>query len=90
MLGRADPLAADLDDLIRVVADRVVEGAPADAVARLEDDDVEPRRLEIARGGQPREAGADDDDVVIGHGLEYPAKRVDHRVRFLTPETFYE
>ena len=63
MLGRADPLPADLDDL--PVADRLVEGAPADAVTCLEDADLVPPGLERTRGGEPREARSDYRDVSL-------------------------
>ncbi len=61
VLGRADVLAAELGDPSR--PDGRVERPPADAVARLEHDDVDARALQPSRGGEPGEPGADDDDV---------------------------
>ena len=61
VLGRADPLAADLDDL--AVADLMVEHAPADAVTRLEHHAVDPLGGELPRGRQPGQPGSDHDDV---------------------------
>ena len=53
VLRRPDPLAADLDDL--AVADRLVEGAAADPVARLEHDGdaARPRPARGPRQGRP-------------------------------------
>ena len=61
VLGRPDPLPADLDDL--AVPDVVVERAPADAVARLEHDRRRPAAPDGARRDQAGKPGADDDDV---------------------------
>ena len=61
LVGR-DPLAAEL---VRLAADLDVEQAPADAVARLEHDDVAAGGDELGRGDEPGEAGADDDDVCV-------------------------
>ena len=61
VLRGPDPLAADLDDL--AVADVVVEDSPAHAVARLEDDAVDPALRQVERGGKPRESRADDRDL---------------------------
>jgi hypothetical protein len=59
VLGRADPLPADLDDLAGVLGrQRLVERPPADAVARLEDDDRRARGDGGARRGQARQAGS--------------------------------
>ena len=46
------------------IADR--QHAAADAVARLEDDDLEAGPCERIRGGETREPGADDDDTPSG------------------------
>ena len=73
MLGRADPLAADLDHVLGPLADRVVESAAADAVARFEHNDVEPGSVDGARRREPREARADDDYIAVRHEIEYPA-----------------
>jgi hypothetical protein len=64
VLGRADPLAADLDDL--AVAEFVVERPAAGAVARLEDHHRRARGGQLACRRQPGEPRADDYDV----GLE--------------------
>ena len=64
VLRRSDPLAAELHQ--RAVRERVVEDAPADAIASLEHDDRVARRLEIARGRQAGQAGAHDDDIDRG------------------------
>ena len=61
VLGRADELAADLADV--PAADRAVQRAPADAVARLEDDHLAVGGDEGAGGGEAGEPGADDADV---------------------------
>ena len=61
VLRRPDPLPAELDD--RAVGERVVEDAPADAVAGLQHDDAAALLLEAAGGGQAGEAGPDDDDI---------------------------
>ena len=66
VLGRADPLSAELDD--RAVGERVVEGAAADAVAGLQHEDAAALLLESARRGQAGEAGPDDDDINGLHG----------------------
>ena len=57
VLGRADPLAPDLDHL--AVADRLVQGAPADPVARLEHADVAPGGAQRPGGAETRQAGPD-------------------------------
>ena len=67
VLRRPDPLPADLDHLVGLLADGMVQRPPSDAVAGLEDDDIQPGGVEGARRRQAREAGADDDYVVIGH-----------------------
>ncbi len=53
--------AADLADV--PAADRAVQRAPADAVARLEHDDAVPGGDERPGRGEPGEPGADDADV---------------------------
>ena len=55
VLRRADPLPADLDDVVGA-GDRMVQQPPADAVARLEHDDRPARGLEVARGDEAGEA----------------------------------
>src|SRR5262249_20409529 len=61
VLRRADELAPELGDV--AAADRAVPGPPSDAVARLEHDDAAIGGQERTRGGQAREARADDADV---------------------------
>ncbi|HUZ84103.1 MAG TPA: hypothetical protein VMU66_05375, partial [Gaiellales bacterium] len=61
VLSRPDPLPADLHDLAG--AERVVERAPADAIACLEHHHGVPRGDQVGRRRQPREAGADHDHV---------------------------
>jgi hypothetical protein len=61
LLGRPDPLAADLDHL--AVADLLVEQAAADAVARLEHDRPLAGGGNPAGGDKPGEARSDDRDV---------------------------
>ena len=57
-LVRRDPLAAEL---VRLAADLGVPEPAADAVARLEDDDVAALRDEPTRRGEPGDAGPHDD-----------------------------
>ena len=57
---RRDPLAAEL---VRLAADLGVPEPAADAVARLEDDDVAALRDETRRRREPGDPGADDGDV---------------------------
>ena len=64
VLGRADPLAADLHDL--VVADRLVQQSPADPVAGLEHQHRPARRRELPGGCQPGQPGPYDDDIDLG------------------------
>ena len=59
LVGR-DPLAAEL---VRLAADLRVPETPADAVARLEHDDVATLRDEPTRRGEAGDTGADDRDV---------------------------
>jgi hypothetical protein len=60
------PGAAEL----QVVAEPAVgSGAPADTVAGLQHDHVQPHAAQLARGNEPREPGADDDDADVGAGL---------------------
>ena len=65
-LDSVDPGAAEVDRqrLVGACADRVCEGAAADVIGGLEDDDLLPEALELARRGQAGKAGADDDRVV--------------------------
>ncbi len=63
ILGRPDPLAADLDDL--ATADVRVERSPPDAVARLDHDRRRTRPGERPRGGEAGEARADHDHIDI-------------------------
>ena len=63
VLGRADPLGADLDHL--AVADRLVERPAADPVARLEHDHVAAAGAQLARRREPGEPGPDDDHIGI-------------------------
>ena len=67
-------LGGELTDLLLVVVDQIAARfrvhaaeavaqspyATADAVARLDDDDTAAASLELARGGEPREPGAND------------------------------
>ncbi len=64
LLGRADPLAADLDQLAR--ADLLVEQPAADPVAGLDYDRLDPGGKEAATGDEPGKAGPDDRDVRFG------------------------
>ena len=57
-------------------AELVVEDAAADAVARLEDDARAAECLQLERGRQPREAGADDRDIRAARAA---AEHRDHR-----------
>ena len=57
ILARPHPLAADLDHL--AVADGVVERAPADAVAGLEDRHRASGAAQVGGRAQPRQPGAD-------------------------------
>jgi hypothetical protein len=60
-LGGPDPGAAELDD--RAVAEVLVQQLATDPLARLDDQDVDSRRREVAGRSQAREATADDHDV---------------------------
>ena len=60
VLGRADPLAADLDG---DPGDGVVQRAAADPVPGLEHDDGAPGLLEPPPGDQPGHPGAHDDHI---------------------------
>ena len=59
----ADQLAAELDDA--AVRKRRLLDPPPGPFAGLEHDDVDARPMQVARGREPAEARADDDDV--GH-----------------------
>ena len=59
-LVRRDPLAAEL---VRLAADLRVPEPAADAVARLEHDDVPPLRGQAPRRREPGNTGTDDGDV---------------------------
>ncbi|GEM34970.1 hypothetical protein NN3_59770 [Nocardia neocaledoniensis NBRC 108232] len=61
MLGRSDPLAADLDDVL--VVDRLVQCASADAVAGFEHEHAVPAILEFRGGRESGEPGADHHDI---------------------------
>ena len=61
VLGRADPLPAELDD--RAVGEGVVERAPAHPVASLQHDDAAALLPEAAGSGQAGETGSHDDDI---------------------------
>ena len=63
VLGGTDPLATHLDDL--AAADLGVERTAADAVPRLQDDDITAGVVEVERGGQTREPRAHHHDVRI-------------------------
>ena len=69
LLGRADPLAADLDHL--AVADLLVQQAAADPAAGLDHERLQPGRGEPPRGDESGETGAHDGDV----GLDWLAHR---------------
>ncbi len=60
LLPRADPLTAQVD---RVLAEPLAERAPADPIAHFEHDAVQSAGHQIAHRAQPRQPGADDDDV---------------------------
>ena len=59
-----DELGAHLDD--GAVVELARPHAPADAVARLQHDDLGPTAAQLIRGGEPGEPGAYDDDA---HGV---------------------
>jgi hypothetical protein len=63
VLRRPDPLAADLDHL--AVAEVLVQRPPADPVAGLEDRHGRAAVDQRPSGRQPREPGADDEDVSV-------------------------
>jgi hypothetical protein len=65
MLGRTDPLAAELHH--RAIRERVVEQPPADAVASLEHHDRTTRRLEVTCSCQPGQAGTHHDHINLTH-----------------------
>ena len=72
MLGRPDPLAAELHQVLGTVADRLAQGTAAHSVTGLEDLDVQARAGELARRGQAREPRADNQDVTVMHRRKYP------------------
>ena len=65
-VGRVEQLEPAVD---RDAVDPLAAHATADAVARLEDDDLAPGRDEVAGRGQPGEPGPDHEDVGAGHAL---------------------
>ena len=67
VLGRADPLAADLDDL--AAAERVIERPTADPVTGFEHEYGVSGGLDLARRRQPGQAGADDDHVGLARAI---------------------
>ena len=73
VLRRPDPLAAQLDDVLGVLADRLAQGPAADSVPGLQHPHVEPGGAQLARRGQPAEARTDDNDVTVMHRRKYPA-----------------
>ena len=76
ILRRPDPLAADLDDLAGVGgAQSMVQRPATDAIAGLEHDHRAPGRVELARGREAREAGADDDHIGPQRGASWTARR---------------
>ena len=80
VLSRTGPLATELDDL--PVADRHVEVAAADPVARLEHDDGVPHPVQLGRGGEAGKSGTHDDNIdILGTSAWLGARRVgpDHR-----------
>ena len=79
VLGRPDERGPRLGDLS--VADLAVEGPPADPVAGLEHDHRVPRPLDLERGGQPGESGADHDNVgdPLGAGGAHSGDPAQHR-----------
>ena len=71
VLGRPDPLAAELHQVLGTVADRLAQGAAAHPVAGLEELDVQARAGELARRSQAREARTDNQDVAVMHRRKY-------------------
>ena len=63
VLGRPDPLPAELDD--DPVARAGVEHPTTDAVSGLEDHDGATRGGQVAGRGETRQPGAHDDDVGV-------------------------
>ena len=89
VLGGADPFPADLRNL--AVADLVVQGAAADAVAGLEDQHGVPGPQHFRGCGEPGETGPDDDHIrppppasvlrspalgFLGGGAESPLRQI--------------
>ena len=66
-VGVPDDLAAELDDA--AVRERDLLDPAADAVERLEDQDVRPGLGEVSGGGQAGQAGTEHDDVVRHEGF---------------------
>jgi hypothetical protein len=62
LVVRVEPCAAEFH-LAAGLGQLAKPGPPADAIARLEDDDAVAALAEVARGDQAGEPGADDDDV---------------------------
>ena len=70
VLGRPDPLAAEIED---VVADPARQRAAADPIAGLDHDHVGPGGAELARRAQARQPGADHDHVVHPRHVRHDA-----------------
>ena len=65
VLRRPHPLTAELDDVLRTVADRMGQDAPANPVAGLQHPDVEAPARQVASGREPGQAGTDDHHVAV-------------------------
>ena len=76
VLGRPDPLPAQLDHVLGPLADRMVQGPASDPVPRLEHPHLEAGRGQLTRRGQPGEARTDDNDVAVMHRLKYPESAI--------------
>ena len=79
VLGRPDPLAAELHQVLGTVADRLAQGTAAHSVTGLEDPDVQARAGELARRGQAGEARTDNHDVAVMHAVSIPVRAIGER-----------
>ena len=75
VLGRADPLGADLDHL--AVADRLVQRPAADPVAGLEHDRLAACGVQRAGRREPGEPGADHDHVRVARVSSHGASLIE-------------
>src|ERR671920_1469531 len=66
ILGRTDPLSADLD--YNTIGQCVVEDAPADSIAGFQNHHRKPRGPKVARGDQPGQSCPHHSDICLTVG----------------------